>query len=316
MEFKAIAACKSLWPSIQQSVKTPHNLITLCALSVGLCYLPVWFVALLSAIATGGIFPILVIVAAYFGLKRLWDRRQNLTELTASLRERRLGYILMALSVVLFPFSRFAFWSQALLWVLILVGIALSSWGIKFFRRFPCPTFLLLFSAHPGGNILIGHAWRAWTPVNFLEGRMAQMSVWLLQAIGYDATLVGKSVELPTVHVEVASGCNGFEMAIALGTAGLLYGIMSQQNGLQTAKLVISGVALAVVFNVIRIAGLVLALDRGEDTFEFWHVGLGTQIFSISLLSTYYFLVVKVFGRNRGKSEKNTQRKMQNLLNK
>ncbi|MBW4618190.1 MAG: cyanoexosortase C [Cyanosarcina radialis HA8281-LM2] len=314
MEIKAIAACKSLWPSIQQSLKIPHNLITLCVLLVGLCYLPVWFAALLPSIATGELFPILVIAAAYFGLKRLWDRREHLAGLTASIRERRLGYILMALSVILFPFSRFAVWSQALLWVLILVGIALSSWGIKFFRQFPCPTFLLLFSAHPGGNILIGHAWRAWTPVDFLEGVMAQMSVWLLQAIGYDATLVGKSVELPTVHVEVGWSCNGLEMAIALGTAGLLYGIMSQKNRLQTAKLIVSGVVLAVVFNVIRIAGLVLALDRGEDTFEFWHIGLGTQIFSIALLSTYYFLVVKVFGRNRGKLGKNPRRKMQNLL--
>jgi exosortase len=316
MEFKAIPACRSLWPSIQQSLKTPHNLITLCALLVGLFYLPVWFVALLFSIAAGGVFSILVIAAAYFGLKRLWDRRDNLAELTASIAERRLGYILMVLSAVLFPFSRFAFWSQALVWVLILVGIALSSWGIKFFRQFPCPTFLLLFSAHPGGNILIGHAWRAWTPVYFLEERMAQMSVWLLRAIGYDATLVGKSVELPTVHVEVGSGCNGFDMTIALGTAGLLYGIMSQQNGLQTAKLVVSGVVLAVVFNAIRIAGLVLALDRGEDTFEFWHVGLGTQIFSLSLLSTYYFLVVKVFGRNRAKIGKNSRIKIQNLLSK
>jgi exosortase/archaeosortase family protein len=296
MKFSSITAYKRSWLLIGQNLKKPHYLVVCCSLLVGLWYLPFWLAALLPSIATGVIFPLLVIAAAYLGLKLLWDGRRQLADLNAAMGERRLGYSLMAIAVVLFPFCGFAFWPRALLWALSLVGIALSSWGIQFFRQFSCATFLLLLTVHPGLNIIFGHLWRALTPVDFLEQTMAQMGVWLLQAIGYDATLVGKAVELPAVRVEVGWGCNGLEMAIALGTAGLLYGMMRQQNRRQTAKLVVLGITLAALFNSLRIAGLVLAFNHGEDTFDFWHHGLGAQMFSISLLSSYYFLALKGFG--------------------
>lgn len=279
---------------VRKSLKTRHNLIVFCNLLVGLIYLPFWLKALLDSIAMGKLFPLLVIASAYIGLKQLWHQRQKLAELSPSLIERQLGYSLMVIAAILFLFSRFAFWSQALFWVLILVGIALSSWGSKFFKKFPVPTFLLIFSAHPGLDIIFGHFWRTLTPPNFLEQMMASQSVLLLQAMGHQATLINQSIDLPSVNVEVGWACNGLDMAITLGTTGLLFGLMRRQNYLQIVKLVCLGIVLSFIFNFLRIVGLTLAANHSSETFEFWHGFWGGQIFSLSLLATYYFLLLKV----------------------
>lgn len=289
---------------LRKSLRTAHNRIVLCGLLVGVWYLPIWLGHLLHGASQGVAFSLLVFAAAYLGLQELWHERNKLAKLTASVEHRRLGHILILTGAGLFPFCRFAVWSQALLWFLVLVGIALSSWGVGFFKKYPRPTFLILLSVHPGLNILIGYlVWRVLGSHNILERFMAWSGSLVLHAIGQPATSSDIHISLATGGVEIGWGCNGFDMAFTMAATGLLLGLILKQSWLQTLGLVIIGIALALVLNVPRIVLLTLAaVYWGEESFQFWHGPWGGQIFSSILFTIYYYLIKSIFSQRSAKS--------------
>lgn len=283
---------------LRKSLRTPHAQIVLCGLLVGLWYLPNWLGILLNYIFQGVAFPLIVFAASYFAVQELWCDRHKLTKLTATLKQQRLGHILILSGVVSSPFCGFAFWPQALLWLLILVGIALSSWGLGFFKKYPHPIFLILLSVHPTPDILIGQLWIALTPNYLLERLMAWSSSLALQAIGQPATSNDIYIFLPTGGVEIGWGCNGFDMALTIATFGLLVGLIFKQNWLQTLGLAIFGIALALIFNVPRIVLLTFAaVFWGEESFNFWHGTWGGQIFSTIIFTAYYYFIMSIYSQ-------------------
>ncbi|WP_017318671.1 cyanoexosortase C [Mastigocladopsis repens] len=285
-----------------KSPRTAHDWIVLCGLVVGLWYLPSWLGNLLNLVVHGVAFPLLVFVAAYLAIQELWHQRNQLAKLIAPVQQRRLGHILILTSVGLFPFCRFAFWPQALLWFLVLVGITLSSWGVSFFKKYPCPTFLILLSVHPTPNYLVDYLWRT---VNYhtLEQLVAWSSSLALQAIGQSATSTHNLIYLGTGAIQVEWGCTGTDMAITMATTSLLLGLILKQSWLQTVGLVIVGITLAFVLNVPRIMLLAFANSFwGKEAFEFWHGGWGEQIFSTILFTIYYYLMKAIFSERSVKS--------------
>lgn len=298
-----------VWRLLRRSLRTAHNRIVLCGLLVGLFYLPAWLWSLLESVSSGAAFPFLVVTAAYLALQELWHQRNTLAKLTASVKQRRLGYILILIGVGLFPFFRFAFWSQALLWFLILVGIALSSWGINFFRKYPLPTFLILLSVHPGPNSLIGRVWTVVDPYNTPGRFTAWIGSLALQAIGQPATSTDNLISLNSGGVEIGWGCTGFDMAITMATTGFLFSLILKRSWRQTAGIVILGIALAFVLNIPRVVLLTMAAALwGKKSFEFWHGFWGGQIFSAILFTTYYYLVMSIFPQR--------DQKLRNLIGK
>ncbi len=292
----------SLIPS--RKIRTAHNLIVMCGLSVGLWYLSDWLWVLVNYTFQGASFPLIVAASAYLALQELWHKRNKLAKLIAPVQQRRLGDILILTGAVLFPLCRFAFWSQALLWLLILAGIALSSWGLEFFKKYPRPIFFILLSVHPTPDIIVGQLWTIITPHNTLEHFMAWMGSLALQAIGQSATATDIYIYLPTGGVEVGWGCSGFNMAFTIAATGLLLGLTLNQSWLKTLWLVILGVALAFIFNVPRIVLLTLAaVFWGEKSFEFWHGAWGGQIFSTLLFTAYYYLVMSIVNHRPLKSQ-------------
>lgn len=160
--WRRLGQTSSNW--LSQRLNNTHNRIILLGLLVGLCYLPVWLLELVKRAASGATAPLLVVAAVYFALQELWQQRKQLAQLVAYSKHRLLGHIIILAGVGLFPFCRFSFWSQALVWLAILGGIALSSWGVSFFKRYSRPLILLILSAHPRVDILFGHLWRAVAP--------------------------------------------------------------------------------------------------------------------------------------------------------
>lgn len=287
----------ALRPS-HKSKRTTHSLIVLCGLLVGVWYLPSWLLILVNYTFQGGSFPLIVAASAYFALQELWHKRNKLAKLTAPVHQQRLGYVLILTGIVLFPFCRFAFWSQALLWLLILAGIALSSWGLEFFKKYPRPIFFIVLSVHPTPDISIGQLWTMFTPSNTLERFMASLGSLALQAIGQQATATDIYISLPTGGVEVGWGCNGFNMALTIAATGLLVGLILKQSWLRTLELVVLGVVLALIFNVPRIVLLTLAaVFWGEKSFEFWHGAWGGQIFSTVLFTAYYYIIMSIINQ-------------------
>ena len=283
---------------MRKSLRTAHNRIVLCGLLIGLWYLPNWLAIILDYTFQGVAFPLIVAASAYFAGQELWRERSKLTKLSATPKQRQLGQILILSGVGLFPFYHFAFWPQALLWLLILVGIALSSWGLGFFKKYPRPIFLILLSVHPTPDILIGQLWIALTPNHILERLMAWSGSLALQAIGQPATSTNISISLPTGGVLVGFGCSGFDMALTIATTSLLLGLILRQTWLRTVWLVIISIFLALFINIPRIVLLTFAaIFWGEELFTFWHSSWGGQIFSAILFTIYYYIMMSIFSQ-------------------
>lgn len=280
-------------------LQTTHGRIVLCGLFVGLCYLPVWCSGLLVSASQGSAGLPLISATVYLGLQQLWKQRRNLATIQASEEDELLGHALILSSVALFPFCRSEIWSQAVIWLLILIGIACSSWGVRFFTQYPLPTVLLALSVYPKPGVLARILWQTLTPPKLLEHLMAWSGTVALRVIGQPAVVQGTLVSLPGGSVEVAWGCNGFNMAFTMAAAGLIMGLFLNQSRLQTIGLMAIGIVLALVFNVPRIMLLTLAsVYWGKAAFEFWHGPWGGQIFTGVLFTVYYYAVMGLASRS------------------
>lgn len=286
---------------LYEGTRTTHNRVVLAGLFVGLCYLPVWAGGLLMRASQGSSGLPLIAATVYIGLQQLWKRRRELANVAASEEDRMLGHLLILGAVALFPFCRFAIWPQSLLWLTVLAGIACSSWGLGFFRRYPLPTLLMVLSVYPMPGVTARIVWQTFTPSQFLERIMALAGGKALQLIGHPAQVVDAVISLPAGGVRVDWGCNGFNMAFTMAAAGLIMGLFLKQNAAKTAGIILIGVLLALLFNVPRIMLLALAsVYWGKDSFEFWHGPIGGQIFTGILFTVYYYAVMWLANRDAG----------------
>lgn len=268
----------------------------------GVCYFPVWFFDLIGRAFQGSTGLILIAGVLSLGVRELWGQRQQLVNLVAPDEDRLLGHIFILSGAVLFPFCRFALWSQALIWGLVLVGIACSTYGVSFFRRFALSVLLIASSLYPRPGVAVQIIWESFTPPYFLERLMAWSGSLALHAIGQPAEVTGTMIALPGGAVEVARGCNGFNMAFAIAITGLLLGLFFKQSRVKTISLVVAGIILALIFNIPRIMLVTLAaVYWGEQWFHFWHGSWGAQIFVGVLFTAYYYPAMWWVNRRPGK---------------
>jgi exosortase len=272
-----------------------HGKLSVAGLLIGLCYLPAWLVGLCDRgpQSMGGftLATYFIGLAAYFG----WRHRKAIMALTATEEDRLFGHLLILCSLILFPFCRFALWPQSILWGTALVGIALSSWGIRFFREHSILALTTLLSVYPQPAITARLIWELFTPRAFLEKLMAQAGAWGLQSLGLPASVDQTLVVFPTGAVDVRWGCNGFDMALSMIVAGLIMGMILKQNRWRMSSFIVLGVMLALGFNIVRIMLMALAsVYWGEKWFDFWHGLWGGQIFSTLLLTVYYYSVMAI----------------------
>lgn len=284
---------------LRQNLKTAHGAIVLCGLTIGLCYLPIWLGDLVLRAVQGSTGLILISGVLYLGLGQLWRHRQHLTTLSAGEEDRVLGHLLIVSGVLLFPFFRAELWSQAVIWLLILVGIVVSTWGSRFFTQYPLTTFLIPLSVYPRPGITARILWETLTPHYLLEQLMAWGGAIALRAIGQPAEASGILIALPTGSVQVNWGCNGFNMAFAMAVTGLLFGLFFKLDRIKTLSLILMGIMLALIFNVPRIMLVTLAaVYWGDKWFHFWHGSWGAQIFVGILFTAYYYLVMAIIDRS------------------
>ena len=265
----------------------------LLGLSTGLWYLPTWLTGLTDRgpQSTDGF----TLAACFVGLSfyLLWRQQKQLALLKASEEDRLLGYLLIICGVFLFPFCRFAIWPQALLWAMILAGIACCSWGVQFFGQQQLLAMSAFITVYPQPTGTARLLWEAVTPYKSLERVMAQAGAWALRLFGWQAAAVETLVTFPEGAVDVYWGCNGFDMALTMAVAGLVMGLFLQQSRAKILEFIAIGVVASLVFNVPRVMLLAVAsVYWGHDWFAFWHGPWGGQLFSGVLFTVYYYVVM------------------------
>jgi len=292
-----------LQAGFKASLKTTHSRIVTAGLLVGLWYAPGWIADIVIGTLHGAA-SLVMVGAIGLGLYKLWIDRQRLSQLRPEPEDRGLGHSMILVGVALSPFCAFSEWSQKLLWMFILVGIVISSWGLSCFKAFPLPIALVGLGLFPQPTVVARAVWEAFMPPQALERVMAGGGVWGLRAVGQAATLTnGTEINLPGGTVDVAWGCNGFDMATIIAASSLVLGIMLRQSAPKVILMVITGILLALLFNIPRIM-LMAASEAywGKATFEFWHGFWGGQIFSTILFTVYYYVAMALVKRRSVKS--------------
>ncbi|MFN6565759.1 cyanoexosortase C [Dendronalium sp. ChiSLP03b] len=273
-----------------------HNRIVLCGLAIGLYYyLSFWLKTLTQFLIGGSTFPLLTVTTAYLALQELWQQKNQLAKLNPAIIQRRLGHSLILFGVGLFPYSLNKGWSQALVWLVILVGIVLSTWGLKFFKRYKRQIFLMILSIYPGIYSLPGYIWRAFTPERTMDRIQAWSVNLALHTIGYPSSIDETWVKLPTGSVDIGWGCNGFDLMVLMLVTSLLIGMVYRLKGFQILTISFLGCILAFTFNTARIALLAISVAYWDvKAFDFWHDGWGGQIFSAVMFTAFYYLLIQL----------------------
>jgi exosortase/archaeosortase family protein len=284
-----------LW---QRAMRDRHSQIVTFGLLFILAYLPGWLHQIWVGILQGKSDSILNFGFLYLGLQAIYQHRAQLKTLEVRSDDRFLGYGLMLMGMVAFSFYHSITYSisfQALAVDMIVLGIALSSWGMAFFPRFLAATGFLLFSIYPDtAFIAIRVCWFI-SSETLLEQVMAWLGSLGLNAIGYKAIADTLYVKLPEGAVLVGPGCSGFDMAYTIVGCSLLCGLFLKMSWPKTLMMMGVGWGLAMVCNVPRIMVLAIAsVYWGKASFEFWHGPIGGQIFSAVMFTLYYYIVMAI----------------------
>jgi len=275
--------------------RTRHGCVVLLGASIGLLYLPAWSDSLLRrALAGGSSWLLITAMLLYAGLD-LRRQRSRLASAIATDADRTLGYALIGSGVVIYPLCRFALWSQALVWLSVLLGIAISTWGFTFFRYCRLATLLIGLTVYPKLGILSRTVWDFFVPPNALENWMAQGATTVLKSLGWQVVADGRFMVFPEGQVEVGWGCNGLDMAITVAVMGWFLGLLFRQSTRRLLMLMGLGSAIALLANIPRLMLVAIAyVYWGEDWFAFWHGFWGGQIFSGILFTFYYYLTMSL----------------------
>jgi exosortase len=277
---------------IQLSGKSHHHRLVTAGLFVGICYSPFWITDLVSGTLNGGA-SVLMLALVALGVYRLWQNRQQLAASLPAEDDRFLGHALILCGILIAPWCWQAEWSQKLSWLLILLGIGCSNWGLSAFRRYPLSVALICLGFFPQPTTVGQLMWQAFTPPQMLENFMAWSGGLGLRAIGQAAVSNGAMLTLPGGSVQVIWGCSGFDMATIMAVASLVLGLFLKRPASNVLYLMIIGIALALIANIPRIMLMAYANAYwGKESFHFWHGVWGGQIFSTIMFTIYYYIVM------------------------
>jgi cyanoexosortase A len=208
-------------------------------------------------------------------LYRLWQRRGNL-KFYPSLTAWWIGILLLfwvALKCLVMPeedtFLR-------ILPAIAAFGFALVTSGWRGLGQYWLEGLILLFfltTTMPGVvNSELVHTARL----------TAGLTSGLLWNLGFDAYHQGVTVYLPQASVEVQGPCSPTIPIVRLLEMTVFFLAIYPTTWLQRFLLPIAAVAIAIGINSLRIAILaVVNAARNPQSFDFWHDGTGSNIFSI-----------------------------------
>lgn len=279
--------------ALRMSFSSFHRFLITLSCIIGLFYSVTWLKFIGLGVIDGQSDSVLNFGLLGLGLYALFQQRDVLKPQVAEEADKLLGHGLVVSGIAVFPLIRSSISLQSVVFAGILFGLALSHWGLGFFKRYWSPTLMLLVAIYPNLDFIAIRIFRLLTPHMALERLMAWLGEFGLKAIGQKAIAQAQYLSLPEGSVEVGSGCTGFSMAFTLLGCSLLIGVFFRLSYQKTLTLMLIGVAIAMVFNVPRIMLLAnAAVYWGDASFHFWHDSWGSQIFASIMFTAYYYAVM------------------------
>jgi exosortase len=126
--------------------------------------------------------------------------------------------------------------------------------------------------------------------VGGLQAKVAAVDVQLLNLMGVAATRVGSLIQLPTCTVGIDEACSGIRSLQSTVMATLFIGYLTLQRNSLRVILFGSGVALALLGNVVRSLFLsVVANSRGIGAIKEYHDTAGWSILAFTVVGVGVF---------------------------
>jgi exosortase len=275
--------------TFKSSLRSIHNWVLLAGGMFGLgVYLPTLIYSSATVIVSGMPHLILNLLFAGLGFRHLRKFRNSVLEIP--IEDKWLGTGLILGGLAIFYAYHPAITPQAFSCMIILIGGVLSYQGLEYLRRQWVAIALLTLSLHPNLERVARHLWNAMAHPQSLPNWMAWGGGSLLKLFGQPVSIQEQFIVLPAGTVEVAPGCDGFEMSFVMVMTAVIMGILFRVRSRMLIALIAIGITFALVLNICRIAVMVLAaVYWGKDAFEFWHGTIGGQIFSGILFTIYYY---------------------------
>lgn len=212
----------------------------------------------------------------------IWNRR-NALSLETGVFSSSLGTLLIAtiLSESTFPINKFPYVSP----FISALGLSLIASGFKGLKQYWQELLLLLFPGAAYATLLF------LIDLPILTAKFATFLLWYL---GFKIYRQGVNLHLPTGLVEVNQACSGLETILQLWVLAVLFLVMFPTNGRNKFLVPVVASLLGFVINTVRVALMsILVASSNPKTFEYWHTGNGSLIFSmISVLIFGLFCLV------------------------
>lgn len=283
---------------IKRSLATQHGRLLALAALAGLMYMQTWLFMQWQSIWSGSSSVIINGALLWLGFHQLWCRRDDLQQHSAAKDDRLAGHLLIMGGAFWLPFSRYSVSLQAMIWMVILIGVAWSSFGIAFFRRYAAASLMILVGMYPSSTFLFGRMLNALIAPEIFEKLVAWLGSQALELVGQNARASGNLIFLADKSVFVGYPCTGVDMAISLAGLGFIVGLVFKQSAWRIMLAMAAGVWVAVTFNIPRVMLMVMAVAYwGQESFDFWHGPWGGQIFSTVMFTVAYYVIAPIYSK-------------------
>jgi len=213
----------------------------------------------------------------------LWNRHRAI-EFTSGPLSSLVGIAIIALVLLRSLFLRVP--NDSLMEVspfLTAVGLGLAASGIRGLKQYWREFLLMGVSVVP--RVVVETALNQVVSINLVAAKFANFLLWYL---GFDVSRQGVNILLPTGVVEVNSACSGLDSMLMLLRLSVLVLLMWPTRLVDKLFIPVMAVLLAFLVNGIRIVLMaILVAFSNHETFEYWHQGGGSQIFSLILIGLF-----------------------------
>jgi len=206
-----------------------------------------------------------------------WIRREEI--FSCAPVPDQLGLTLTAAACIAYLLGRLAseFFLPRIAFVILLAGLIWTFWGLERLRRLALP--LLLLASMVPLPALVYNALSA--PLQLLASEAATR---LAQSAGVSVFRDGNIIQLANVTLGVAEACSGLSALSALLVGSLLFGYLFCSGLIARVALVVLSIPLAIVVNVVRVAGTAILADYNHDfALGFYHAFSGWLVFVAGL---------------------------------
>lgn len=212
-------------------------------------------------------------LAAAIALYVAWRQRSATLALPA--RPSAKGLILTSASVLMFIVGKLGaeFFTTRISLIVLVCGLTWTFWGLPRLRRLAFP-LLLLASVVPPPVILYN---KLAAPLQLLASGIGTQ---VAQAFGASIFRDGNVIQLPNTTLGVAEACSGLRSLASLTVGALLLGYVERLRTLNRVLVLLLAIPIAVLFNVLRVAGTALLAEEHPDlAMGFYHSLTGWLVF-------------------------------------